>query len=90
MDEASSESAGVERSAARWQRAITSARQGDRSAQGQLFGRLRAYLWSRAQEQLDDQLRVKVSPSDVVQETLLAANEGFVGFRGKTRAELVV
>jgi RNA polymerase sigma-70 factor (ECF subfamily) len=63
---------------------------GDREALGQVFERLRAYLQVRAREQLDGRLQVKVSPSDVVQETLLEAHRGFDTFRGATRAELVL
>jgi RNA polymerase sigma-70 factor (ECF subfamily) len=77
-------------SADRWEARITDAQNGDREALGEIFQRLRAYLRARAQEQLDGQLQVKVSPSDVVQETLLEAHRGFATFRGSTRGELVV
>jgi RNA polymerase sigma-70 factor, ECF subfamily len=63
---------------------------GDRDAIGEVFQQLRAYLLSCAQTRLDRELQVKVSPSDVVQETLLEAHRGFAGFRGGSRAELVV
>ncbi len=43
-----------------------------------------------AHEQLDGRLQVKVSPSDIVQETLLEAHRGFATFRGQSRAELVL
>ena len=77
-------------SSAQWQRNIASAQVGDREALGELFHRLRGYLKARAQERIDGQLRVKVSPSDVVQETLLEAYRAFDTFRGGSRAELVV
>ena len=77
-------------SADRWEARITDAQNGDREALGEIFQRLRAYLRARAHEQLDGQLQVKVSPSDVVQETLLEAHRAFATFRGGTRGELVV
>jgi RNA polymerase sigma-70 factor (ECF subfamily) len=84
------ESESHEASAAYWQGRIAAAQEGDRRALGEIFEKLRPYLRSRAQEQLDPQLQVKVSPSDVVQETLLEAHRGFAEFRGQSRAELVV
>jgi RNA polymerase sigma-70 factor (ECF subfamily) len=84
------ESGNHEASAALWQARIAAAQEGDREALGEVFEKLRPYLRSRAQEQLDRQLQVKVSPSDVVQETLLEAHRGFAEFHGKSRAELVV
>jgi RNA polymerase sigma-70 factor (ECF subfamily) len=77
-------------SADRWRARISDAQNGDREALGEIFERLRAYLRARAQEQLDGQLQVKVSPSDVVQETLLEAHRGFATFRGDTRVEFVM
>ena len=84
------ESENHEASAAHWQARIVAAQEGDRKALGEIFEKLRPYLRSRAQEQLDPQLQVKVSPSDVVQETLLEAHRGFAEFHGQSRAELVV
>jgi RNA polymerase sigma-70 factor (ECF subfamily) len=86
----SDESRNVEASAAHWQARIVAAQAGDREALGEIFSRLRPYLRCRAQEQLDQQLQVKVSPSDLVQETLLEAHRGFGEFHGSSRAELVV
>jgi RNA polymerase sigma-70 factor (ECF subfamily) len=77
-------------SADQWETRIAEAQNGDREALGEIFQRLRAYLRARAHEQLDGPLQVKVSPSDVVQETLLEAHRGFATFRGDTRGELVV
>jgi len=47
------------------------------------------YLKLLARSQLDAQLRARISPSDIVQETLLEAHRGFSGFRGQTQAELL-
>jgi RNA polymerase sigma-70 factor, ECF subfamily len=84
------ESDNHEASAAHWQGRIAAAQEGDRHALGEIFEQLRPYLRSRAQEQLDPQLQVKVSPSDVVQETLLEAHRGFAEFHGQSRAEVLV
>ncbi len=84
------ESGSCDTSAEHWQNRIHEAQAGDREALGEIFRRLRSYLRARAHEQLDGQLQVKVSPSDVVQETLLEAHKGFATFRGATRGELVV
>ena len=43
--------------------------------------------WHRTH--LDESIRSRVSPSDVVQETLLEAHQGFAAFRGRTEAELL-
>jgi RNA polymerase sigma-70 factor (ECF subfamily) len=85
-----SEPSDSENSTVDWQARVAAAQQGDRDALGEIFQQLRAYLWARAVEQLDEQLQVKVSPSDVVQETLLEAHRGFATFCGCTQAELVV
>lgn len=84
------ETGSLEASAEVWQARIAAAQAGDRDALGEIFQRLRAYLRARAQDQLDGKLQVKVSPSDVVQETLLEAHRVFAKFRGHSRAELVV
>ncbi|MCA9212651.1 MAG: sigma-70 family RNA polymerase sigma factor [Planctomycetales bacterium] len=77
-------------SSAHWHRTIASAQVGDRDALGELFHRLRGYLKARAQERIDGHLGTKISPSDVVQETLLEAYRSFDTFHGGSRAELVV
>jgi RNA polymerase sigma-70 factor (ECF subfamily) len=77
-------------SAVRWRDRIAAARDGDREALGEIFQRLRAWLRASAMEQLDAELQVKISPSDVVQETLLEAHRGFEKFRGASQAELVL
>lgn len=72
-----------------WQTRIAAARKGDRAAIGEIFRHLRGSLRLMAQKQLDLQLQVKVSPSDIVQETLLEAYRGLDTFHGATRGELV-
>lgn len=89
MLERGSEAVCAETSAAGWFAHVEAAREGDREALGHVLARLGAYLRLRACDELDPQLQVKVSPSDIVQETLLAAHRDFAQFRGTTRGELV-
>ena len=49
--------------------------------------RFRSYLWLLARVQLAGRLRAKVDPSDLVQQTFLAAHRARGQFRGKTDAE---
>jgi RNA polymerase sigma-70 factor (ECF subfamily) len=56
---------------------------------GRLLMQCRDYLLLVADRELGDDLRVKVAPSDVVQETFLEAQRDFGGFQGTTRAELL-
>ncbi len=79
----------MESSPSAWELRIDAARRGDRDAVDELFQGLRTYLHRRAEQQLDAHLSVKVSPSDIVQETFLRAFEGLAGFNGTTRGELI-
>lgn len=52
------------------------------------LGQYRSYLRFLAQLQLAPEIRVRLDPSDLVQQTLLQAHQGWGEFRGRTRAEL--
>lgn len=65
------------------------ARAGQASALGSLLQWYVKYLALLASTQLDQRLRRRVSPSDIVQETLLAAHRDFAAFRGESQGELL-
>jgi RNA polymerase sigma-70 factor (ECF subfamily) len=56
---------------------------------GSLLQMYRNYLTLLARTQLQRHLRSKADPSDLVQETFLAAHRDFACFRGNTEGELV-
>jgi RNA polymerase sigma-70 factor (ECF subfamily) len=68
---------------------ISSARRGDRSSIGRLLQQYRNYLMVLAATQIERRLQPRVSPSDVVQETMLRAHKNFRQFRGTTELELL-
>lgn len=65
------------------------ARAGSSECLGQLLQLYANYLKLLVLAQLEQNLRARVSPSDVVQETFFEAHRDFVQFRGKTSAEFV-
>ena len=68
---------------------LTGARAGDRDALGRLLQWYANYLTILASTQLDRRLRRRLNPSDIVQETMLAAHKDFGGFRGQSQGELL-
>jgi RNA polymerase sigma-70 factor (ECF subfamily) len=72
--------------AARW---LPAARAGSRDALGKLLEAARQYLLTIARQELDQDLRTKNSPSDVVQETFIEVQRAFGHFQGETEAELL-
>jgi RNA polymerase sigma-70 factor (ECF subfamily) len=66
---------------------FASARLGSTSCLGRLLTLYSNYLKLLIAAQLDDRLRVRVSPSDIVQETFFEAHRDFHQFRGQTTGE---
>lgn len=71
------------------ERMLTQVRAGDGQALGQLLEMYRGYLNLLVRVQLDQRIRGKLDPSDLVQETFLEAHRDFRQFRGTTEAELM-
>lgn len=51
---------------------------------------VREWLYSIAENEINQALKSKISPSDIVQQTLLEVLRDFDSFRGKTEAELKI
>lgn len=71
---------------ARW---LAEARRGSREALGRALEGCRQYLLVVAQRELPAELQGKVGPSDLVQETLLRAQQDFDRFDGDSEARLL-
>lgn len=67
--------------------ALRRAREGDAEAIGKLLDASRDYLVLMAHRDLAEELRAKVSPSDVVQETCVKAVENFTQFQGESKEQ---
>ena len=65
------------------------ARGGDVESLGELLQWYASYLTILATTQLDRRLRRRVNPSDLVQETMLAAHRDFAAFRGASQPEML-
>lgn len=68
---------------------IAAARAGEAEEIGQLLQLYRNYLQILAATQMNQRLAARVSPSDVVQETMLRAHANFGQFRGSSEGELL-
>lgn len=68
---------------------LREARNGSEEALGQLGEACRRYLMLIARRELPEGLQAKLSASDVVQDTLIKAGQGFAGFEGHSRCELL-
>ena len=71
------------------QQCIEAARGGSTAAMGRLLKLCSSYLLLVANRELDRELRGKVGPSDLVQETLLEAKRDFRQFQGHSERELL-
>lgn len=68
---------------------LAAARDGNGESLGALLAQYRTYLTLLGAAQFQRRLQARVSPSDVVQETLLRAHRHFGQFRGQTERELI-
>jgi RNA polymerase sigma-70 factor (ECF subfamily) len=68
---------------------LSRARSGDAQAMGQLLTLYRNYLTLFASTQLQRRLRRRLSPSDIVQETMLKAHRHFAQFKGESEQEFL-
>ena len=68
---------------------LSGARRGDRQSIGELLTQYRNYLMLLATTQIQRRLQPRVSPSDVVQETMLRAHRHFGQFHGHSERELL-
>jgi RNA polymerase sigma-70 factor (ECF subfamily) len=71
------------------ERLLDQAREGDVAARGALLELYRNYLLLVARSLIGAALRVKLEPSDLVQETFLKAHREFKQFAGRSEPELV-
>jgi len=68
---------------------LDEARRGESEPLGQLLELYRNYLTILASTQLGRRLRRRMNPSDLVQETMLAAHRDFASFRGGNERDLL-
>lgn len=68
---------------------LVGAKAGDRDSLGELLAKYRSYLMLLATTQIEKRLKPRVSPSDIVQETMLKAHCHFGQFEGSTEQELL-
>jgi RNA polymerase sigma-70 factor (ECF subfamily) len=68
---------------------LAKARGGDPEAAGLLVQHYRKYLLLIANQELEPQLKTKLGASDVVQESIIHAQQNFAMFRGHSEGELL-
>jgi len=68
---------------------IAAVRRGSVDRLGQLLESYRNYLHLLAKTQIDEKLRARISPSDLVQETMLGACRDFAQFQGEDERQLL-
>ncbi len=72
-----------------FQKMLAKARSGDDAAVGELLNKYRDYLLLIANQQMDRQLQGKIGGSDIVQESMFAAQQGFHQFEGDSPAQFM-
>ena len=65
------------------------ARDGDRDAMNELFESCRAYVGFLARSHVESWIQAKVDSSDLIQQTLMEAHQGFPNFSGQTEGEWI-
>ena len=73
----------------RFQSMLAEARSGDVAAVGNLLNEYRDYLLLIANQHLDRKIQGKIGGSDIVQESMIAAQRGFARFEGETPDQLM-
>jgi len=68
---------------------LNQAREGDELARDQLFEKCRAYVGFMARSQMENWMNAKIDASDLIQQTMMDAHQGFDQFRGKSEAEWI-
>jgi RNA polymerase sigma-70 factor (ECF subfamily) len=68
---------------------MAKAQQGDREAVGELVDQCRNYLLLIANQEMDRDFQGKLGPSDIVQESMIAAQDNFGRFAGTTQEQLL-
>jgi RNA polymerase sigma-70 factor, ECF subfamily len=68
---------------------IERARSGDEDARNDLFHKVRAYIGFIARSHVESWIQAKVDSSDLVQQTLMEAHQGFSKFDGSSEGELL-
>jgi RNA polymerase sigma-70 factor (ECF subfamily) len=87
MNQINRENEGAENGPNEFAQLVNRARGGDRKAVGELIDRWRNYLLLIANKNLEQDLHAKIAPSDIVQQSMLDAQEKIVDFRGTCEAE---
>lgn len=68
---------------------LNQAREGDDHARDELFEKCRAYVGFMARSQMETWMNAKIDASDLIQQTMMDAHQGFDQFRGKSEAEWI-
>lgn len=68
---------------------LNRAREGDDHVRDELFEKCRAYVGFMARSQMETWMNAKIDASDLIQQTMMDAHQGFDQFRGKSEAEWI-